>query len=404
MTTEELRSMAIAVMRKNQQETDGFRYTLPSASSYPYQWLWDSCFNAITYSYLDPEYGKDELRALFAKQWPNGVVAHMLYWQAANMMPFDWGGPEKTSSLIQPPLIAYAVWQLYKTTEDSEFLQELYPNLKKFHEYLWRERVLKGRNLLGIVNPDESGEDNSPRFDIAQNLAHIHDVEENQKRRFALFDTHRNCDYRANECTYQFFWVEDVPFNVFAIASLEAMGKIAEVIGEDPSEWQRQATALHDGMRKHLLEDGSCWSSSGAEHTLIKSDTWARFAPLFVGFYTQDEAKALVEDHLKNPDSYALPYVLPTVAANDPAYDPKEPDWGDAWQHPHWRGPVWMMPNWCVYHGLKRYGFIEEAERIKTCSLELIAKSGFREYYHPDTGVGMGALNFTWPGLTLDMN
>ena len=34
---------------------------------------------------------------------------------------------------------------------------------------------------------------------------------------------------------------------------------------------------------------------------------------------------------------------------------------------------------------------------------ELIEKSGFREYYNPNTGKGYGAMDFTWSGLVVDM-
>lgn len=66
-------------------------------------------------------------------------------------------------------------------------------------------------------------------------------------------------------------------------------------------------------------------------------------------------------------------------------------------------GPTWIGVNWFVYKGLVNYGFNDIAERVKDSSLKLIKRSGFREYYHPHTGEGLGAPNFTWGGLVLDM-
>ncbi|MFQ5456307.1 MAG: hypothetical protein ACE5EA_08915 [Nitrospirota bacterium] len=31
----------------------------------------------------------------------------------------------------------------------------------------------------------------------------------------------------------------------------------------------------------------------------------------------------------------------------------------------YWRGPVWINLNWMLYHGLKRYGFLEKAMAVR---------------------------------------
>lgn len=397
-----VRAATAAVLTRNQHTANGFRYTKPSRDTYPYQWLWDSCFHAIIYTHLDHDYAKDELRAVLAKQWPDGMVAHVTYWEPSEIFAVDWGKPE-TSSLTQPPLIAYALWRVYEVTNDTDLVAELYPKLARYHTALWEQRRLKDRDLLGIINPDESGEDNSPRFDTALELTHTHHVEDNLKKRHELFAAHRACNYEANRCTHEHFWVEDVPFNVFAIASLEAMQRLAVVSGNDPSPWRRHAKAIAHALRTHCFANGSFWSTTGEQATRIETDTWARFAPLFIGLYTQSEATALVTEHLRDETRYSLPYGLPTVAATNPSYDPNEPTWGEAWQHPHWRGPIWMLPHWCVYHGLQRYGFVDDAKQLRDKSIRLLQQSGYREYFHPETGIGMGAQGFTWGGLVLDM-
>ena len=68
-----------------------------------------------------------------------------------------------------------------------------------------------------------------------------------------------------------------------------------------------------------------------------------------------------------------------------------------------WRGPVWMNSNWYVSRGLRRHGHVDLARRIEDRSAALIEQSGFREYYHPVTGEGNGAYDFSWTALALDM-
>jgi hypothetical protein len=387
-----------STLKNNQRQAGEFFYTVPSDTAYPYQWLWDSCFNALIYSHYQPELAEREITSLLSQQWDNGMVPHVIYWEKDHdVYPIDWG-TERTSALIQPPIIAYSAWRVYQVTQNKTWLKSIYPALVKWHKYLQTDRQLPGRHLFGLVNPDESGEDNSPRFDSSLNLPPQHDIAENQKRRFALFAVHRQYNNQANQGTHQHFWVEDIPFNVFAIESLRAMSSISSELGLAGEEYLTEADLVITDMRKYCFADGSFWSFDGVNQSLIKVDTWAKFAPLFAGLYTDIEAEELIKNHW-----FSSNYELESVSSSDPAYDASEPKFGKPWQHPHWRGPIWMAVNWCVYHGLKRYGYEAEAKRLAIMSNELIAKSKLREYYHPQTGAGMGADRFTWGGLVLDM-
>jgi glycogen debranching enzyme len=168
--------------------------------------------------------------------------------------------------------------------------------------------------------------------------------------------------------------------------------------------YQEAADATVADLRTHCFKNGVFYSAMGPGKPLIEIDTWSHFAPLFAKLYSEAEAKSVVDTYFNNPDHFDTTYGIPTVSASDPSYAPHEPGFGKPWQHPHWRGPIWMVVNWCVYHGLKNYGFDEEAKKLKKSTAELIKKSSMREYYHPDTGLGLGADRFTWAGLYLDMN
>ena len=85
--------------------------------------------------------------------------------------------------------------------------------------------------------------------------------------------------------------------------------------------------------------------------------------------------------------------MVPSTAAIDPAFDPEN----------FRRGPKWGAVNWFLYKGLRSYGYDDAANNLKKKTHELIQRSGFREYYNPMTGKGLGAHDFTWMGLVLDM-
>jgi glycogen debranching enzyme len=60
--------------------------------------------------------------------------------------------------------------------------------------------------------------------------------------------------------------------------------------------------------------------------------------------------------------------------------------------------------NWIIAQGLRRYGYVAQADALARDSLALIDQSGFREYYDPRDGSGCGATDFSWTAaLALDM-
>ena len=54
-------------------------WTKPAPKLYPHQWSWDSAFIAIGLSRLDGRRAARELSTLFARQWSNGKVPHIVF-------------------------------------------------------------------------------------------------------------------------------------------------------------------------------------------------------------------------------------------------------------------------------------------------------------------------------------
>lgn len=390
-----------SLMLQNRRTQGNFQYTVPSPDSYPYQWLWDSCFHAIILNYFNPEDAKKELLSLVAKQFENGMIPHMIYWQGRNdrdnkNLPLVNWGKNDTSTITQPPMLAYASLKVYQADNDKNFLEQIYPGIRKFYQYLILQRDPHHRNLAGIINPDESGEDNSPRFDNVLELSYKQTIEENFKKRLKLIEKNKTCNFDAPRCMRNFFWVKDVPFNAILMENLLCQGRIAEILGNarDAEFFKNQAEDIKAAMRKLMLEDAIFWSTFGPDYRKIKVITWAIFGPLFADIATPEEAENLVKNYLLNAKKFYLPFMVPTVPNDEPSFDPEG----------FWRGPVWMATNWFIFKGLKKYGYHKEAQGILDSSLALLEKSGFREQFNPLTGEGLGAHNFTWGGLVLDMH
>lgn len=392
--------LSYQLLLKNRRKFGPFQYTIPSPTSYPYQWLWDSVFHAIVLNHFDPQAAKRELLSLVSHQFENGMIPHMIYWRKKETIDIDWG-KKGTSAITQPPMLAYAVWQIFKQSrckkgKDIKFLEEIYPYLYKFYQYLLTQRDPRGNHLIGIINPDESGEDNSPRFDIPLGLPPKHRGKTNFKRRLKLIEKNKTyCHFDAPFCMKNFFWVKDVPFNSIVVENLRCLANIASILELKTiaAYFSEQAWLIGDAMRELMFDKGVFWSTFGEDYKKIKVLTWAIFAPLFAKIYTAAEAKELVKKHFLNPREFHLPYLVPTVARSEPSFDPEG----------FWRGPVWMSVNWFIFKGLLNYGFYNEASTILSSSLKLIEKSGFREQFNPLTGEGNGAKDFTWGTLIVDM-
>lgn len=389
------------LMVKNRRSCHGYQYTLPSPHSYPYQWFWDSCFHAIILCHFNTLDAKKELLSLVSKQFENGMIPHMIYWQKepkTNFPVVEWGKKD-TSAITQPPMLAFAVWQIYQKDRDKGFVEKIYPSLVKLYHYFLSERDPHNNHIASMINPDESGEDNSPRFDIQLNLPPKHTLGENYKRRLKLVAANKQCAFDAPFCMKNFFWVKDVPMNAILIENLKIMEEIASVIGNkvDAAYYLDRSKKFKQAMRDFMLEDGIFYSvyldPKKNQYQKIKVKTWAAFAPLFAQILTKKEADYVIREYLLNKKHFAAPFMVPTVSCSEPSFDPEG----------FWRGPVWISINWFIVKGLKKYGYDKLAKKIAENSLALVEKSGFREHFNPLTGEGLGVRQFTWGGLILDM-
>src|SRR5919201_5860296 len=146
---------ALDVLRANWRGAS----TVPSPLLYPHQWSWDSACIAIGYSHGNRERAETELRSLFAGQWRDGLLPHIVFADGDGYFP----GPEfwqtersplaprapRTSGIVQPPVHATAVLEVHRRAAGHAlpFLQELLPKLEAWHEYLYRERNRDGDGL-----------------------------------------------------------------------------------------------------------------------------------------------------------------------------------------------------------------------------------------------------------------
>lgn len=401
-----LRDRAAAVLRANDRRAHRpanrqARYTVPSPRLYPHQWAWDSAFAAIGWAHLDLDRALHEVETLLGGAWPDGRVPHILFHDREGDYYPDasfWGtGGRWSSSITQPPAWAIALRRLFDLGADRGRIAALLAAVDRSHVFFHAQRDPLGVHAVAVVHPWESGRDNCPAWDPA-----LADVDPNDAPPFRRVDTQHVADAAERPTDDQYrryaaivkgiadddfgpgpFAVYD-PFMTAILARAEAdLAWVADRLGHE-TEAAARHRALAAGMEwlwdpargRYAFHD----VRTGARHT---PDVLAAYAPLVTGAIDPTRAASL-RDTLAT--RFATPWPLPTTAPTDAAYDPRR----------YWRGPTWVNTNWLFAPHLP-------ALPLRERTLALVEREGFREYYHPETGEGLGAQQFAWTAaLVLD--
>ena len=167
----------------------------------------------------------------------------------------------------------------------------------------------------------------------------------------------------------------------------------------EAAEFSREADKTRDALLTKCWDEeaGAFFDLSGVAETPVKVVTISSLMPLILEDLPRPIVERLVDQWVSNEEHFWLPYPLPSVPASDPKFLPGNP------RGFIWRGPTWINTNWFLSHALRRHGYAELADTIVARSHDAVEKSGFREYYHPYTAEGLGARNFGWTTLILDM-
>ena len=128
--------------------------------------------------------------------------------------------------------------------------------------------------------------------------------------------------------------------------------------------------------------------------------TWAALSPLALPDLPEDIGRRPVEEHLLDPDRFWTPVPPPSVSAEDPGFSRSD---RFLLLRRYWRGPTWINAAWLVWLGLVRLGYDVEAAEMARRIGGAVHGAGLREYYDPFTGAGMGATDFSWSALAMEL-
>nr|WP_121269569.1 trehalase family glycosidase [Pedobacter schmidteae] len=335
-------------------------------------WSWDSWKQAVGLAYFHPELAKSNILSMFDYQDEQGMVADCVY---ADKKENNWRD-------TKPPLAAWAVWKVHEQSPGLAFLKNIYPKLKRYHHWWYTNRDHNKNGLCEYGATDgtriaaawESGMDNAVRFDHALLL-------KNNDKAWSL-----------NQ--------ESVDLNAYLYAEKEYLAKIADALSlpEEAKHWRKQLLPLKKqidtafyhierGFYYDRLMDGQWIAAEGPEGWI----------PLWAGLPDTKKAEQVLRI-MQNKAKFNTSVPLPTLAADNGKFDPLKG---------YWRGPVWLDQVYFGLNGLHQYGYHKEAgyflEKLLQNAEGLSADGPIRENYHPISGKGLNARNFSWSAAHLLM-
>jgi len=316
-------------------------WAMPSGK-YMAAYLWDSAFIALAWKYWDGNVASGILRPLLDNQAEDGRIPHFVSFISS-------------SRKTQPPLLA---WSISHLDVDKEYLMEAYKRLKKYNQWLYKNRRLE-KGLFFWAHSYESGMDNSPRFTD-----------------------------RSEKVKYDLTTRAEIDLNSFIVLQNNSLIKIASELKkisgnddfqEDVKEFERKNEELIGLIQNYLWDEqaGLYFDYDFKKNERIQINTIASFFPLIAGIPTKVQAERLIE-HLKNEQEYNTLIPLPTVALNEQMFEKDT-----------WRGPMWLNTAYLVIKGLEKYREYQLSSDFAFRIIQGVFKTwknegSFYEFYDPE--------------------
>lgn len=400
-----------------------YDFVCPSAESYPFQWLWDSAFHAICLVHVDPELAKQELRCLLQGLQPDGFMPHMLLWDSTGreeqLQQYDIvlsPDPHFTAT-TQPPVLARAVERIYQITNDRAFVAEVLPAVLTIFEWLGSNRDPDDDHLLSIIQPDESGLDAAPKFDVPMGMSGRASLVAPEQRAAMQRLIARYEEVRGDQAQMlhlDAFHVEEVLFNTIYGDGLRSLARLLRAVPEVqlPAPWaglveppyladelDTRAARVTSALLNKCWdeENGLFWDLWGRGESPLRVLTFTSIFPLILEDMPEPTVRRLLRDHLLEPAEFWTRYPVPSVAVDEPTFDPSFRS------QAIWRGPTWVNVNWYFYWGLVRHDYGDIATELANRTFEMVMRGGQREFFNPLTAEGQGANDFSWSSLVLDL-
>ena len=310
---------------------------MPSKVNYVGLWLWDSAMHALAFRHIDPELARNQIRAILENQLPDGMLPDAVYDEGV-ISEIDH---PIYAEVTKPPILAWAALKLHETEPDLEFLKDIYVPLVRWNAWWFSMNDDDVDGLAQYNHPYSSGLDDSPLWDYGMP-------------------------------------VESPDLNTYLCIQMGSLAIMAELLGMDSEAqmWRRRSKAIVQRMIQDFWDEESGVFRAKHNNESIPVITPFNLFPLWTGQLPDNIRNRLI-GHLTNPEAFWGENILPSVARNDPHYEPRT----------MWRGPVWVNINYFFIEALHQIGEDLLADELTKKTLDLIIRHpGIYEYYNSENG------------------
>ncbi|WP_202300579.1 alpha-glucosidase [Dryocola clanedunensis] len=431
-------------------------------------WPWDTWKQAYAMAHFNPNVAKDNIRAVFAWQippddpvrpWDAGFVPDLL---AYNTSPERGGdGSNWNERNTKPSLAAWSVMEVYKTTGDKAWLEEMYPPLVAYHDWWLRNRdhnhngvpeygatrdkahnTPDGKMIFTVRRGDKeqkmTGLDNYSRvlrsgrydsIDIPAQVAASWESGRDDASVFGFIDPdqlQRYIDKGGKREDWQVLFAENraadgtllgysllqesVDQASYMYSDSSYLAQMADLLGkqEDAKKFRDHAKHLADYINTCMYDDKTGFfydiriadkplANGCAGKPIVERGRGPEGWSPLFNGAATQQHADAVVKVMKDPQEFNTWVPLGTASLTNPAFG------ADI----YWRGRVWVDQFWFGLKGMERYGYrddaVEMANRFLAHANGLTGDGPIRENYNPLNGDQQGAPNFSWSAAHLYM-
>lgn len=328
-------------------------------------WAWDSWRFSAALARFAPELAKNNIRAMFDYQLPDGMIIDCIYTNPA----------ENNARDSKPPLVCWAVDEIFTLNQDTAFVKEMYPQLLAYYKWWYNKRDHNRNGMCEFGSTDgtleaagwESGMDNAIRFDNAKMLKNGEDA------------------WSLNQ--------ESVDLNAYLAFECRLLKKFAALIGTTFN-----GPDYGDKVADYFFNEKIGWFCDRRidDGSFIEEPACEGYTPFWVQIATKEQMdKALVL--LTDTAKFSTYIPFPTASADNPKCDPNG----------YWRGPIWLDQTYQAIKGLRNYGHKDLADKYTRQVFDrcqgLTGDAPIHENYGTHNGERLQASHFSWSASHLLM-
>jgi hypothetical protein len=346
---------------------------LIEGSSYLGVWLECGPQEGLVYSLVHPDIARNNHTAFFDLQREDGQIP-------CNVKSTETGHGQ--IQMVVP--IAATAWELAQQTNDEKLIEQAYASCSRWDAWLRRYRDTRRTGLCEGFCTYDTGHDNSPRWAGVPNQCPHADA----RKCPPIPSLPRLCP--------------DLSATVYG--GRVALTEMARALGKnrESDRWKQDAEAIRSLILKRLYSaaDASFYDlNAQGQFIRIRGDVISRV----LGEHVADQQlfETIYSRQIHNPRSFWAPYLLPSIALDDPKFVRPIPrnSWGGASQ----ALTALRAPRWMEHYGKPA----DLGHMMEQWTTAILRASDFWQQldpltgeFTPDTGgyspTALVLLDFTW--------